>query len=220
MQSMQARRRDDVRDDGGAVSQTGNNSQSIAVSIVERQLTHKVLCTHVGLEEFGLAVEWVYDLPSGQDGDVDGEQDADDHEELVVLDGLLVEFDVGEDRMDAPRLGEHGAECQREAGHQRPDAGRADDGQGRLARQVRVQSQEDDARVSQQAADDDHVVQVRTRHFDVPATHCVIIRSVSFYRSQRISSLSLSYSICYCRTTSASPFTHLLLLTPFGASRK
>ena len=42
------------------------------------------------------------------------------------------------------------------------------------------------------AADDDHVVQVGTRHFDVSAAYCVIIRSVSFIASN------------------ASPFSHIL----------
>ena len=70
--------------------------------------------------------------------------------------------------MNSPRFREHGAEGQCETGHQSPNSGRTDDRQRRLACQVRVQSQQDDARISQQTANDDHVVQVGTRHFDVP----------------------------------------------------
>ena len=149
---------------------------------------------------FRVAVERVDDLPSQQDSDVDRQQHSDHHEELVIFNSLprregkkrerekrdgnslvdlnanfstthlLVELDVGEDGVDAPRFGEHGAEGEREAGHQGPDARRADHRQRRLARQVRIQAEQDDARVRQQAADDDHVVQVGTRHFDVSAT--------------------------------------------------
>ena len=81
---------------------------------------------------------------------------------------LLVEFDVSEDGVDAPRFGEHGTKGQREAGHQSPDAGRTNHRQRRFAGQSRVQAEQNDARVRQKAADDDHVVQVRAGHFDVP----------------------------------------------------
>lgn len=71
---------------------------------------------------------------------------------------LLVQFDIREDGVDAPGFGEHGAEGEREAGHEGPDPSRANDGQGGFPREVRVQSQEDHARVGEQTADDDEIV--------------------------------------------------------------
>ena len=82
---------------------------------------------------------------------------------------LLVEFDVGENGVNAPRFGKHGSKGERESGHQRPNTCRADVRKRRFAGQTRVQAQQNDARVRQQASDDDHIVQVRTRHFDVSA---------------------------------------------------
>lgn len=69
--------------------------------------------------------------------------------------------------MDSPRLAEHGAEGQREAGHQGPGPGRADVREGVDAGQAGVEAEEDDAGVGQHAADDDQVVELRTRHLDV-----------------------------------------------------
>ena len=43
---------------------------------------------------------------------------------------LLVELDIGEDGVDAPGLGEHGAEGEGEAGHEDPRLGGADVGEG------------------------------------------------------------------------------------------
>ncbi len=45
---------------------------------------------------------------------------------------LLVELDIGEYGVDAPGLGEHGAEGEGEAGHQNPGLPRAHVGKRRL----------------------------------------------------------------------------------------
>ncbi len=70
--------------------------------------------------------------------------------------------------MNPPRLGEHGAEGQGEAGHEDPRPRRADVRKRLDARQLRVKAEEDDARVGQDAPEDDQVVQVRAGHLDVP----------------------------------------------------
>jgi len=47
---------------------------------------------------------------------------------------LLIELDVGEYGMDAPRFREHGAKGQRETGHQQPRSGRTNVWESRHAR--------------------------------------------------------------------------------------
>lgn len=90
--------------------------------------------TYVGFQKFCFTIERVDDLPGGEDGDIDGEQDTNDHEELVVFNGFLIEFDIGENGVDTPSFGEHGTKGEREAGHQCPNTRRADDGQSRFTR--------------------------------------------------------------------------------------
>lgn len=84
---------------------------------------------------------------------------------------LLIELHVGEYGVYAPRFREHGAEGQRETGHQQPRSGRANIRERRHARQLRIQSEKDNAAVGQHAADDNEVVQMRRRHFDVSAIY-------------------------------------------------
>lgn len=71
--------------------------------------------------------------------------------------------------MHPPGLGEHGAERQRETGHEQPRARRANVREHVHAGHLAVQAQEHDAAVRQHGADDDQVVQVRAGHFYVPA---------------------------------------------------
>ena len=43
-------------------------------------LLHFGLVTYIGIEELGVPVKRIDDLPSGQDGDVDGQQNTHHHE--------------------------------------------------------------------------------------------------------------------------------------------
>ena len=83
---------------------------------------------------------------------------------------LFVDFDVSEDGVDAPRFGEHGAEGEREARHEKPRSPCANVGEEGDRGQLTVQPQENDTHVGEHAAHDDQVVQVRTGHFDIPET--------------------------------------------------
>lgn len=80
---------------------------------------------------------------------------------------LLVQLHVGEDRVHPPRLAKHGPEAERESRHQDPRSSRADVRKGLFAGQVRVESEEDDRHVGQDAADDDQIVHVGRRHLDL-----------------------------------------------------
>lgn len=68
---------------------------------------------------------------------------------------LLVELEVGEYRVDAPRFREHGAKGQTKAGHEEPRAGRANVWESGDTTKATVQAQEYDAHVGEHAADDD-----------------------------------------------------------------
>ena len=45
--------------------------------------------TYIRCQQFSFPEERIDDLPGGQDGDVDGQQHSDHHEQLVILDGLF-----------------------------------------------------------------------------------------------------------------------------------
>lgn len=81
---------------------------------------------------------------------------------------LLVQFHISEDRVYPPSLGEHGAECEGEPGHEQPGSRRADVGERLLTGEPGVHPEEDDATVRQHAAYDDEVVKVGRGHLDVP----------------------------------------------------
>lgn len=85
----------------------------------ERTSAH---ATYHRLDLFGVPIEWISELPGEHDDNIDGQEDANDHEQLVVFDDFLVQFDVGEYGMDAPCLREHCAEGQTESSHEKPSA--------------------------------------------------------------------------------------------------
>jgi hypothetical protein len=69
--------------------------------------------------------------------------------------------------VNSPRFREHCTEGESESSHQEPSTSGADVRKGSNATQAAVKTQENDTQVSQNATDDDEVVQVGTRHFNV-----------------------------------------------------
>lgn len=48
------------------------------------------------LNLLGVAIEWICKLPGQHNHHIDGQQNSHDHEQLIVLDHLLVQFYIGE----------------------------------------------------------------------------------------------------------------------------
>lgn len=117
----------------------------------------------------GFPVERIKILPDNENADVECEQNEDNHEQFVVLDHFLVQLDVGKDGVDSKGFAEHRAEGQGETGHQNPGARVADVGKIVLAREARVEAENDHTGEGEDAADDDEIVQVGTGHLDVSA---------------------------------------------------
>lgn len=70
--------------------------------------------------------------------------------------------------MHTPCFREHCAEGKTESGHQQPSTRGTDVGEGGDAAESTVHSEEYNAQIRQHAADDNQIIQVWTRHFDVP----------------------------------------------------
>lgn len=138
------------------------------MKFVRKEAKRVVKINYKWLQLLRVTVERIGDLPRRHDGDVNGQQHANDDEQLVIFDDFLVQLQISENRVNSPRLREHRAESETEPSHQQPSTRGADVGEGGDAAEAAVHSQENYAQVRQHAADDDQIIQVRTRHFDVP----------------------------------------------------
>ena len=139
-----------------------------------------LLCnaSYIGLEVFGFSVEWIHYLPCSHCDDIDAHEKPDYQIKLRVFHHFLIELYVGKDGVDTPGFAKHRPEAEGETRHQNPGTRRANIGKRLGARQVRVEAQNDDGSISEDAANDDQIIHVRRRHFDVPEV-IVYIKAVS-----------------------------------------
>ena len=137
------------------------------VTVDSEQCKYVWAYTHIRLQLFGFSVEWIHYLPCSHCDDIDAHEKADDQIKLRVFHHFLIELYVGEDGVDPPRFAEHRTKTKGESWHQDPSTRRANVWKRVCRRHVGVEAEHDDGGVGEDAANDDQIIHVGRRHFDV-----------------------------------------------------